>query len=344
MLQKIKISTITPVYNGEAYLEKLVLELVSIREKWSDSNIPLELVESIFVDDSAIDNSYKILRSLQKRYDWIQVITLSRNYGQHPATVAGILHSCGDWVFTIDEDLQHDPKYFDLLLAHAVTHELDVVYAKPEGSVHQSVLRDQSSRLYKRFLSKITANPYISSFNSYRLIRGAIARSSASICSHETYFDMALCWFTDRLDSLSIPLKDQRFIETKRSGYNLRRLLSHSRWLMISAPLKILRTSSLIGILALIGSVFYGGLIFYNKLTDPASIPIRGWTSTILSILFLGGLCAFLLGVVLEYLTNILLHTHGKPTFFVVDRSSDALIRDYFESEKKKKGVSLKTF
>lgn len=345
MVQTIKISTVTPVYSGEAYLEKLVLELVRVREKWNNSNIPFELIESIFVNDSAIDRSYEILRSFQKRYEWIQVITLSRNYGQHPATVAGILHSCGDWVFTIDEDLQHDPKYFDLLLEYAVTHELDVVYAKPEGSVHQSALRDQSSRLYKRFMSKITANPHISSFNSYRLVRGAIARSSASVCSHETFFDIALCWFTDRLDSLSIPLKDQRFIETKRSGYNLRKLLSHARSLMISAPSKILRTGALIGILALVGSMFYGGLIFYNKITHPASIQVRGWTSTILSILFFGGLCAFLLGVVLEYITNILLHSHGKPPFFVVDRSSDALIRDYFESErKKKKGVSLKPF
>ena len=229
MVQKIKVSTITPVYNGEPYLEKLVLELLSVREKWNNSNIPLELVESIFVNDSAIDGSYEILRSLQKRNDWIQVITLSRNYGQHPATIAGILHSCGDWVFTIDEDLQHDPKYFDLLLEHAVTYELDVVYAKTEEPVHESLMRDKCSRLYKRIVSKITGNPHISSFNSFRLIRGAIARSSASICSHETYFDIALCWFTERLGSLSIPLKDKRFIETKRSGYNSKKLLSHAR-------------------------------------------------------------------------------------------------------------------
>lgn len=344
MVQRIKISTVTPVYNGEPYLEKLVLELVRVKEKWKNSNIPLELVESIFVDDSAIDSSYEILGSLQKKYDWIQIITLSRNYGQHPATIAGILHSCGDWVFTIDEDLQHHPKYFDLLLEHAVTHELDVVYAKPEGSVHQSVLRDKCSRLYKRILSKITDNPHISLFNSYRLIRGGIARSSASICSHETYFDIALCWFTDRLDSLSIPLKDQRFIETKKSGYNIKKLLSHARRLMISAPAKILRTGALVGILALVGSMVYGGSVLYNKLVHPTSIEIRGWTSTILSILFLGGLCALLLGVVLEYITNMLLHSHGKPPFFVVDRSSDALIRDYFKSEKGKNGVSFKPF
>lgn len=342
MIKPIKISTVTPVYKGEAYLEKLVLELVSVREKWNNSNIPLELVESIFVIDSAIDRSLEILKSLQKRYDWILVITLSRNYGQHPATIAGILHSCGDWVFTIDEDLQHDPKYFDVLLEHAVTHELDVVFAKAEGSVHQSALRDQSSHIYKRFMSKITANPYISYFNSYRIIRGAIARSSASICSHETYFDIALCWFTDRLDTLSIPMKDQRFIETKISGYNIMKLLSHARRLMISSPAKILRIGALIGILTLVGSMFLGIFIFYNKLANPASIPVRGWTSTILSILFLGGLCAFMLGVILEYITSMLLHSHGKPLFFVIDRSSDALIRDYFESEKK--GVSLKPF
>lgn len=341
MGQPIKISTVTPVYNGEAYLEKLVMALSCVREKWNNEGAPMDLVESIFVNDSAIDGSYEILKSLQKRYDWIQVITLSRNYGQHPATVAGILHSCGDWVFTIDEDLQHDPKYFDLLLEHAAICEVDVIYAKPEGAVHQSALRDRISRLYKIFLTKITANPYISYFNSYRLIRGSIARSSASICSHETYFDVALCWFTDRLALLSMPLKDRRFIKTKSSGYTIKKLASHARRLMISAPTNILRTGALIGILSLFGSIFYGCLIFYNKIFHAESIPVRGWTSTILSILFLGGLCAFLLGVILEYITNMLLHTHGKPTFSIVDRSLDKTIRDYFECETKK-SVSIK--
>jgi len=331
MDRKIKISTVIPVYKGEVYLEKLVMALLSVRDKWSNSDTPIELVEAIFVNDSAVDTSSIILQRLQQKFSWIQLITLSKNYGQHPATVAGILHSSGDWVFTIDEDLQHDPQYFDLLLEHAVKHEADVVYAKPESTVHQSAMRDLTSRTYKYFLSKITANPHISSFNSYRLIRGAIARSSASVCSHATYFDIALCWFTDRFATLSIPLKDHRYIESKMSGYTIMKLLSHARRLLISAPAKILRVGALAGIFALISSLIYGAFIFYKVIFDPSAIEAKGWTSTILTILFLGGLCSLLLGVIIEYITNILLHSQGKPSFFVIDRSSDTLIRTYYE-------------
>jgi len=334
MDKRIKISTVIPVYKGELYLEKLVMALLQVKTKWATSNTPLELIESIFVNDSAVDGSYEILKRLQKKYDWINLITLSRNYGQHPATVAGILHSSGDWVFTIDEDLQHDPRYFDLLLEHAVKQGADVVYARPEGPIHESVIRDMTSYTYKLILSKITANPHISSFNSYRLMRGAIARSAASVCSHETYFDIALSWFTDRIYSRDVPLKDFRYIETKKSGYTIMKLFSHARRLVISSPVKILRFGTLAGILALITSIFYGGVILFNKIVAPSSIQVRGWTSTILCLLFLGGLCAFLLGVMIEYTTNMLLHSQGKPSFFVVDRSSDALIRKYYESEK----------
>jgi polyisoprenyl-phosphate glycosyltransferase len=333
-VKPVSISTVIPVYSGKEYLEKLADALASVREEWQKNGLPLRLVEAIFVNDSAIDTSAEVLQSLKEKFDWIHVLTLSKNFGQHSATCAGILHACGDWIFTIDEDLQHDPKYFIDLLRLAVTKGYDIVYAKPQEAVHKSFWRDKGSIIYKKLFSVITANPHIPLFNSYRLIRGPVAQAVASVCSHETYFDMALCWFTNEIGSIALPLHDRRFEIKKKSGYTLRKLLSHARRMTISSSAKVLRLGAMIGVLATIASIIGWIIILVQKLIAPETIQVRGWTSTFLVLVFFGGLISFLLGVILEYITNILLHIHGKPSFFVVDRSSDTLIRTLLENGK----------
>ena len=108
-VEKIRLSTVTPVYQGSDYLPDLVAELSALQARFAEQQMPIELIESIFVDDGSIDESSATLADLAGRYPWVRVVTLSRNYGQHSATIAGILHSSGDWVATLDEDLQHPP-------------------------------------------------------------------------------------------------------------------------------------------------------------------------------------------------------------------------------------------
>ena len=85
---KISISTVTPVYRGEDYLVPLVERISLLRDEWRNGDVPVEIVESIFVIDGSVDNSYKVLEKLSKRFNWVRTITLSKNFGQHSATVA----------------------------------------------------------------------------------------------------------------------------------------------------------------------------------------------------------------------------------------------------------------
>ncbi|MDQ3621403.1 MAG: glycosyltransferase [Verrucomicrobiota bacterium] len=110
-MRSISVSTITPVYCGEQYLQELAGELAKVRREWEECHTPFRLVESILVNDAAIDSSPAMLESLAQEYPWIRVLTLSRNFGQHPATISGILHSTGDWVITLDEDYSMNPGF-----------------------------------------------------------------------------------------------------------------------------------------------------------------------------------------------------------------------------------------
>jgi polyisoprenyl-phosphate glycosyltransferase len=333
-MNTVSISTVTPVYAGKDFLLDLITRIEQVREKWRNSQSPLELTEAIFVNDASTDGSLEVLYEIQKEKTWVKVINLSRNFGQHQATVAGILHSSGNWIVTLDEDLQHDPSFIETMLEYAVNSELDIVYATPEESVHESLLRDWTSKTFKGLISYVTGNRHVREFNSYRLIRGAIGRASSSVCSHGTYFDVALCWFTNHVSSIKLPLKDVRFVESGKSGYTMRKLFSHARSMIVSSQTKVVRLGAAFGFIAMLVALTLGSKVLFDKLIDPASIPVQGWASLFLALLFFSGLLAVLLGVVLEYISVILLHIQGKPTFFVVDRQSDRILFNYYKDRK----------
>ncbi|WP_339868356.1 glycosyltransferase [uncultured Algoriphagus sp.] len=327
----IYLSTVTPVYQGAEFLEKLVLEIAKVRDELESIDAPIRILESIFVDDGSTDGSDLVLEKLSNTYPWLVVITLSKNFGQHPATTAGILHSSGDWVITLDEDLQHHPKFIATLLKTAVFNSSDVVYANPEESVHESKFRDYSSRQFKVLISKLTRNPSIVMFNSFRLMRGSIARAAAAISIDQTYYDIALGWFTNRISQISLPLKDDRFIKSKSSGYSLIKLLSHARRLVQSSELKILRVGTILGLSATIFGLFFALIVIFVKIFYPEVIGVQGWASVIILTSILGGINALLIGLVLEHISILLMQSHGKPKFFEVERKDDSIILEWFK-------------
>lgn len=333
-IERINLSIVIPVYSGEDYLESLIFQLDALRSRWIENNAPVCLSEAIFVDDAAIDNSLGVLSSLSEKYPWMTILSLSRNFGQHPATEAGILYTSGDWVATLDEDLQHPPSLIEALLIKAVTEQCDIVYANPEHAVHQNLIRDWGSRYYKRMIARLTGIKTIPLINSFRLIRGTIARAAASVCSHDTYLDIALTWFTERIGFVRADFTDQRLISSGKSGYNLRKLLSHARRMVLSTQTKALRIGGFLGIFTFLMSLSYGSYVVLNFFFKWTLIDTKGWASTVVISSFLGGVSLLLISIVIEYMSIILLHTQGKPTFFVVDRSSDKLLLNYFRDQK----------
>lgn len=325
--EKVYLSTVTPVFRGAAYLRQLVAELEAVREGLARRNARLELLEAIFVSDGAADESDEILAELAATHSWVRVVHLSRNFGQHAATVSGILHSSGDWIATLDEDLQHHPRFLIPLLTQAVTGHQDVVYARAT-KVHRSWFRNASSRFSKATIARLAGNPQIRKFNSFRMLRGSIARGAAAVAGPESYFDVVLCWFTNRFGTLALPLVDIRSEGTIASGYSFHALLRHARRMLISSQIKPLRLGALVGTLALGTSILLGCVILALKLLYPERIDVRGWTSLMLVASFFGGLTSLLVGVILEYMATLIVQVQGKPTFFVVDRSKDELLRD----------------
>ena len=323
-MDKVRISTVTPVYQGVDYLEKLVSELDILRSRLSGGENPIELCESIFVDDDSTDASSAILANLEQTYDWVRVITLSRNFGQHAATIAGVLYSSGDWVITLDEDLQHPPAYIPLLLAQSILNGKDVMYANPGPRPHESYYRNLSSRVIKKLVAKLSGTEHVESFNSFRVIRGDIARAAAAVSPAESYYDVSLTWFTDRVATCRVDLHDPR--SKGKSGYRFHTLLTHARRLVLVSEFKMTRVGSLMGLTALFMSVVIGTTLLFLAIVFSTPFEVRGWLSLMLGILFFGGLIATMIGISLEFTSITYRHLQGKPAFFTVDRRKDVLL------------------
>lgn len=326
------VSFVVPVYAGEEYLERLITCIKKVRDGWNTENSPLRLTELILVDDAAIDHSDDMIDALAANEPWIVPLHLSRNYGQHAATIAGILHSSGDWIVTLDEDLQHPPEMVEELLRHAVAQQYDVVYARPlAGTVHGKKWRDGSSRHLKRFMEWLTGTPTLHLVNSFRLIRGSMARAAASVCTHNTYFDIALTWFTQSISGLEMPLRDDRFAQTGKSGYNFGKLVAHSYKMMFSSQLRFLTFGIWVGAALFLFSLFVGFYILMLRLFMPSAIGAEGWTSLFVAICMSTGLISVMMGLCLQYLSTLVLKAHGRPTFFTINRSQDVYILEWFE-------------
>ena len=335
------ISVIVPVYSGEKYLEKLVADVQSLRSSWELKEAPINLVELILVDDAAIDDSPHFADTLAKKHAWVTTIHLSRNFGQHAATIAGILHSSGDWVVTLDEDLQHPPHRIEEMLSKAVRQNDDVVYARPEKkAVHGKAWRDDSSRSFKRLMGWLTGTPTLRLVNSFRLMRGSVARATASVCTHNTYFDIALTWFTQSISALEIPMHDERFSSTGKSGYNLNKLINHAQKMLFSSQLRFLSSGLWMGSILFLLSIIAGIYFLIVRIVSPEAIGVQGWTSLFVAICASAGLISAMLGICMQYLSTLVLKAHGRPTFFVIDRSSDRTILAWLDKTHRKTAKS----
>lgn len=323
MDNSILISTVTPVYNGALYLPKLVEELRQLKEDLASKTDNVMLSESIFVVDNAVDNSFEVLDHLSTKYSWVKVLSLSKNFGQHPATIAGILHTSGDWVITLDEDMQHRPHLIPHILKKLTETHTDICYAAPIEKVHSSIIKDFLASSFKRIISVVLSNKSIKHFNSFRGIRGNVARASAAICRHETYYDVAIGWFSDKVSVQPLVLLDERNQSKDESGYSFWGLIKHAKRMIMSSKIKLFRLGIPLGIFAFFFSILISCYAILSRLFEWESVVIKGWFSLILVILFFGGLTTMLTAFILESLFDLSLSINGKPTYFIVDRKRD---------------------
>ncbi len=316
--REIRISIVVPVYQGELTLTDLLAEIAPLTvEHATPAGNRAVVCEVLLVHDCGPDRSDQVIERLAQQFDWVRPVWLSRNYGQHAATLAGMAGAVGDWVATLDEDRQHNPRDIDVMLDLALAEGLQLVYARPRTAAPHGWFRNAASRLAKTIGNRLIGTTATGHFNSFRLVAGHAARSLAAYCGSGVYLDVALRWIVARVGFCSVELRaDAR----RPSGYSLGRLLSHFSVLVMTAGARPLRFIALMGL----GSIGVALLIalwaIYAKLTGQVSV--EGWTSLVIVIVFFSGCILLALGVIAEYLALTMSIAMGKPLYVVTTTST----------------------
>lgn len=310
----ITVSVVIPVYRGEQTLPDLIAEILPFTAPTTTpEGRPFRVEEVLLVWDRGPGTSDQVIRQLAETYPFVKPIWLSRNFGQHAATIAGMSSSGGEWIVTMDEDGQQDPQFIPQLVDCAYRERAQLVYGTPSNPPPHSWTRNTASRITKKLFAQSLANGGFAEFNSYRLLLGEIGRSVAAYTGAGVYLDVALSWVV--ADSTEFPVTARR--EGREAGnYSYRKLASHFGRLIVSSGTKPLFFVSALGF-TVFGVGFLAILwIIFQRIRG--EFIVAGWASTFTALMLIGGSVLLGLGIIAQYVGAATNMSLGKPLYVVV--------------------------
>ena len=300
------LSVVSPVYRGEKMLNELVDRIHKAISPLTDD------YEIVLVNDSSPDNSWERISEICAVDKKVKGINLSHNFGQPYAITAGLTYAKGDYVAVIDCDLQNKPEDLPAMYKKAL-EGYDVVSARRVVR-EDTFMKRMSSAIFHvvyDFLSGFDTDRAVAEFGIYSK---KIVKVYCSIPEYSRSFVELIHTLGFKKTTVDV-LHDHR-LEGK-SSYNLYRLLKLSYNSIISNSNRPLHLAVALG---LIMSLLSFLMAIYNIFAKFWGLnEVEGYTSTIFSIWFVGGLLLFMMGVLGLYIGKIFDQVKGRPVFIVRD-------------------------
>jgi glycosyltransferase involved in cell wall biosynthesis len=297
---RVGLSIVVPVYRGASTVARLVDALSDLQ--------PAGGLEIVLVNDGSPDNSGEVCRSLLPiaRVPLLYV-EHARNYGEHNAVMTGLRHARGEFVITMDDDLQNPPEEVVRLYDHARSGGWDVVYTRFAVKHHQG-WRNLGSRFANAVADRLLDKPKGLYLSSFRCMSALVVRAVTRYRGPYPYVDGLIMQVTQRIDSIEV--RHLPRIEG-RSNYNLTRLVRLWLNLATSFSLAPLRLATYAGLaLSIAGGI--GAVATISEALFMHDTP-SGWASIMVALLLVSGVQSMILGVLGEYVGRTFLSANGKP-------------------------------
>ncbi|MUV36481.1 putative glycosyltransferase [Lentibacillus sp. JNUCC-1] len=298
------ISVVVPVYGCNACLEELTSRLASsVQPICKDYEI-------ILINDASPDGAWKTIKTLNKQNKHIKGINLARNFGQHHAITAGLDVAVGDWVVVMDCDLQDAPEDIPALYEKA-QEGFDVVLGQRE-SRQDSWMKRLSSRMFYKVYDYFAGTASDHSIANFCILSKEVVHGFRQMREQNRLFPMFIQWLG--FETAAIPVHHQPR-ESGKSSYNIRKRIALAADAIIAQSNKPLRLSIQIGFLISFISFLFGVYLFARYFF--LDVPVKGWTSVMVSIYFISGLIFSNFGVLGLYMGKIFNETKGRPIYLV---------------------------
>jgi hypothetical protein len=313
-----EVSVVVPAHHGEHTLQVLADELATLRTpQTTPGGRRYRVAELLLVHDGAVEGSTAVIRAIAVAHHCTYPVWLSRNFGPHPATLAGMAGTVSDWVVTLDAHGQQDPADIGKLLDCALDSRTRLVYAAPINAPSHGVLQTVLSTAIRRLFMKRTGTD-ARDLSSFRLIEGQVARGVAAYCGANVHLDVALSWVVGA-SRCPVKLRLERGPAPDPStGGPVRQA-----WQMVlasgTAPLRMI---SWFGTLALLLAAVMG---VYAAWRWKNQAPVEAWATTGMLVAASAGLTFLALAAIGEYLSFAVSLGMGKPAYLIVSRPRDDL-------------------
>lgn len=303
-----ELSVVTPVYRAEACLVELHRRLTAVLQSM---NVDYEIV---FVNDASPDHSDAVLAHLAAGDPRVVVVTLSRNFGQHPAILAGLEQASGDQVVVMDCDLQEAPEDIPRLVAKAA-EGYDVVFARRRRSQH-SWFKRVTSKAWFAVINLLSDMPVVPDVGTFSLITRQVVDELARMPNRHSHYLHLVRWMGFRQAYIDVD-HDRRF-DGGRSSYSFSALVRHGFIGVVAHSTRLLTFSIYAGF-AFVGlAVAQFGYVIYLKLFR--SVGVAGWTSLMAAVWLVGGAMLSSLGVIGLYIARVVEEVKQRPSFIVRER------------------------
>ena len=297
-------SIVAPIFNEAEIIPSFYERVVAVMESLDE---PFELV---LVNDGSRDDSFATMQALHERDPRVRVVDFSRNFGHQIAISAGLDHARGDAVIIIDSDLQDPPEVIPQLVSRW-KDGAEVVFAQRTTRRGETRFKLWTAAAFYRLIERITSVDIPRNTGDFRLLDRRVVDALVAMREHHRFMRGLSVWVGFRQEAVPYDRQERFAGETK---YPLRKMIRFSLDAITGfsfAPLQLatsfgfaLAGLSLIGILVAIVARVFGGAI-------------QGQGTTLIAVLFLGGIQLIFLGVIGEYLGRIYDEVRARPLYIV---------------------------
>lgn len=303
-----KISVVIPILNEEGNVAISTEKLIEVMKIYYDYEI-------IFVDDGSKDNTLSIIKDSRKANDKIHYLSFSRNFGHQNALRAGLDYATGDCVISMDGDLQHPPELIPAMI-EKWEEGYDIIYTLRKDDPKIFLFKRFTTWLFYKIMNMFSDINIEQGTADFRLLDKNVVEVFRKLEEDSLFFRGMVKWLGFRQHGIEYMPSD-RF--SGKSKYSKSKMLKFALSGITSFSVKPLHISTFIGLLIAFSAFLYGGYALFIKLFTDKSI--EGWTSVLVSVLFIGGIQLIMIGILGEYIGKLFIESKKRPNYIIRDKS-----------------------
>lgn len=308
-----KYSLVVPIYRDGSLAEAFCSELERVFQKYLNTQDISESVELIFVNDGSPDDSMDRLNEVCAKYRFASAVGLSRNFGQHVALAAGFAHASGEFVGSLNVDMEDPPDQIPVLLEEYKKGDYDLVFGI-RNERHSPPMVKFTSILFHWVLKKLTGYEYPSNIATLRVMNRRVTDAYLRFCEKTPFLDGLQFWLGFKRHYVPITHQARK---AGRSSYNFRRRLVMATNSIISFSDLPLRMTVAVGTFTALCGFLYALYVIYQRLFMDVQ---AGFSSLVSIIIFLGGVQMLVIGLASLYIGRILKEVQNRPLYVVREK------------------------